>query len=137
MTHGRFDRKLPLPSSGRIPIKGPFNPQDGKVDSAKVLFLIVQGEGDDAVIVDGEGTWNRENGTEWSGTTARRGRHAGGKGTGQLHHGLARGIALSVVIKPGKTFDRGRKFDPPTIESLTWCADFEFVEPAADDPHRS
>jgi hypothetical protein len=134
MTHGRFDRKLPLPKSGRITIKGPFNPQDAKVDSAKVLFLIVQGEGDDAVIVDGEGMWNRANGNEWSGTTARRGKHAGGKGTGPLHRGLARGIALSVVIKPGKTFDGGRKFDPPTIESLTWCADFEFVEPAADDP---
>ena len=40
-----------------------------------------------------------------------------------------RGIALSVVIKPGSVFDRGRKFDPPTIESLTWCADFKFVEP--------
>jgi hypothetical protein len=129
MTHGRFDRRLPLPSSGRITVKGPFNPQDNKVDSAKVLFLIVQGEGDDAVIVDGEDTWNRANGNEWSGTTDRRGKHAGGKGTGRLQPGLARGIALSVVFKPAKTFDRGRKFDPPTIESLTWCADFEFVVP--------
>jgi hypothetical protein len=128
MSVGRFDRRLPLPSSGRITVKGPFNPQDNKVDSAKVLFLIVQGEGDDAVIASGEGTWNRANGTEWSGTTDRRGKHAGGKGTGRLHRGLARGIALSVVIKPGKTFDRGRKFDPPTIEALT-CADFEFVAP--------
>jgi hypothetical protein len=129
MTHGRFDRRLPLPSSGRITVKGPFNPQDSKVGSAKVLFLIVQGEGDDAVIVDGEGTWNRANGNEWSGTTDRRGKHAGGKGTGRLQPGLARGIALSVVFKPGKTFDRGRKFDPPTIETLTWCADFQFVAP--------
>ena len=129
MSHGRFDRKLPLPSSGRVTVKGPFNPQDSKVDSAKVLFLIVQGEGDDAVIVNGEGTWDRANGNEWSGTTDRRGKHAGGKGMGQLHPGLARGIALSVVIKPGKTFDRGRKFDPPTIESLTWCADFQIVAP--------
>jgi hypothetical protein len=59
MTHGRFDRRLPLPSSGRVTVKGPFNPQDSKVGSAKVLFLIVQGEGDDAVIVNGEDTWNR------------------------------------------------------------------------------
>ncbi len=42
--------------------------------------------------------------------------------------GLARGIALSVVIKPGTILDGGRKkFDPPSIESLTWCADFHFV----------
>jgi hypothetical protein len=129
MSVGRFDRRLPLPSSGRITVKGPFNPQDNKVDSATVLFLIVQGEGEDAVIVDGEGTWNRANGNEWSGTTDRRGKHVGGEGTGRLHPGLARGIALSVVIKPAKTFDRGRKFDPPTIEALTWCADFEFVAP--------
>jgi hypothetical protein len=129
MGYGRFDRKLPLPRSGRVTIKGPFNPQDSKVDSAKVLFLIVQGEGAEAVIVEGEGTWNRGTGNEWSGTTARSGKHAGGGGTGRLHHGLARGIAHSVVVKPGKTFDRGRKFDPPTIEALTWCADFEFVEP--------
>jgi hypothetical protein len=126
---GRFDRTLPLPSSGRITVKGPFNPQDIKVDSAKVLFLIVQGEGDDAVIVSGEGRWSRANGNKWSGTTDRRGKHAGGKGTGRLRRGLARGIALSVVIKPGKTYDRGRKFDPPMIEALTWCADFEFVAP--------
>jgi len=127
MSVGRFDRKMPLPSSGRITIKGPFNPQDAKVESAKVLFLIVQGEGEDAVVVEGEGIWNRKKGDEWAGTTDRRGPHVGGKGTGRLDKGLARGIAHSIVIKPGKTFDRGRKFDPPTIEALTWCADFEFV----------
>jgi hypothetical protein len=129
MSTGKFDRKLPLPSSGRVTIKGPFNPQDNKVDAAKVLFLIVQGEGEDAVICDGEGTWERANGDEWSGMIDRRGKYAGGEGKGPLRLGLARGIALSIVIKPGKTFDRGRKFDPPTIEALTWCADFEFVAP--------
>jgi hypothetical protein len=129
MSNGRFDRKLPLPSKGPITVKGPFNPQDPKVDGAKVLFLIVQGDGKDAVICEGEGTWNRANGGEWSGTIDRRGKYVGGHGSGQLRAGLARGIALSVVIKPGKTFDRGRKFDPPTIEGLTWCADFEFVAP--------
>src|SRR5262249_11823221 len=99
------------------------------VDGAKVLFLIVQGEGKDAVIVNGEGRWNRADGGEWSGTTDRHGKYVGGSGTGELQLGVARGIALSVVIKPGKTFDQGRKLDPPTIEALTWCADFEFVAP--------
>jgi hypothetical protein len=129
MSVGKFDRKMPLPRQGRIPIKGPFNPQDQAVDGAKVLFLIVQGEGGDSVIVNGEGTWERSKGTGWSGTAPRSGPRAGGHGTGTLKLGLARGIALSVVIKPGKVFDRGRRFDPPMIEALTWCADFEFVAP--------
>ena len=129
MSVGRFDRELPLPRQGRVPVKGPFKPQDRAVNTARVLFLIVQGEGEDAVIVDGEGSWNRANGTAWNGTVDRRGKRVGGEGTGTLKLGLARGIALSVVVKPGSVFDRGRKFDPPTIETLTWCADFKFVEP--------
>ena len=127
MAAGRFDPRLPLPTQGRIPIKGPFNPQDRAVDAAKVLFLIVQGEGENAVIVNGEGTWQRAEGNEWSGTAPRTGRLAGGDGTGTLQQGLARGIALSVVIKPGQVFDRGRRFEPPAIETLTWCANFYFV----------
>jgi len=129
MSVGKFDRKLPLPRQGRIPIRGPFNPQDRSVDAAKVLFMIVQGRGGNAVVVNGEGLWTRAGGNEWTGTAPRSGPLAGGHGTGPLQLGEARGIALSVVIKPGKVFDRGRKFDPPTIEALTWCADFDFVVP--------
>jgi hypothetical protein len=129
MSFGKFDRELPLPRTGRIPMKGPFKPQDRAVDAAKVLFLIVQGEGEEAVIVNGEGTWNRDNGDDWTGMAPRSGPRAGGQGTGTLQLGPARGIALSVVIKPGRVFDRGRHFDPPMIEALTWCADFEFVAP--------
>jgi hypothetical protein len=129
MSVGRFDRELPLPRQGRVAVKGPFKPQDRAVNTARVLFLIVQGEGEDAVIVDGEGSWNRADGTDWNGMVDRRGKRVGGQGTGTLKLGLARGIALSVVIKPGSVFDRGRKFDPPAIETLTWCADFKFVEP--------
>jgi len=127
MAAGRFDPRLPLPAQGRIPIKGPFDPQDRAVDAAKVLFLIVQGEGKDAVIVNGEGTWLRAHGNEWRGTAPRRGPRVGGDGTGALRKGLARGIALSVVIKPGQILDRGRRFEPPAIETLTWCANFFFV----------
>lgn len=129
MSVGRFDREIPLPRQGRIQITGPFNPQDPGVDAAKVLFLIVQGEGKNAVIVEGEGTWARGGGGDWSGMAPRSGPLVGGEGTGRLQTGLARGIALSLVIKPGKVFDRGRKFDPPTIEALTWCADFRFIDP--------
>ncbi len=127
MAAGRFDRRLPLPRQGRIPIKGPFNPQDRAVDAARVQFLIVQGEDENAVIVNGEGSWHRARGNDWRGTAPRSGPRVSGHGTGTLRPGLARGIALAVVIKPGKVFDRGRRFDPPSIETLTWCADFYFV----------
>ena len=127
MAAGKFDWRMPLPTQGDITIKGPFDPQDSAVDAAKVLFLIVQGEDKDAVIVNGEATWLRAHGNEWRGTAPRRGPRVGGDGTGALRKGLARGIALSVVIKPGEVLDRGRRFDPPAIETLTWCANFYFV----------
>jgi hypothetical protein len=131
MSVGKFDRTLPLPRQGRITVKGPFDPQDRNVENAKLLFLIVQGEGKDALIVEGEGAWSKDSGSrEWVGSVNRRGKHADG-GDGTLQTGLARGIALSIVIKPGKLLDRGRAFDPPMIEALTWCADFTFVDPAS------
>jgi hypothetical protein len=128
MAAGRFDRELPLPPQGPVPIKGPFDPQDSAVDAAKVLFLIVQGDGQNTLIVNGEGTWQRADGNErpWSGKAPRTGPLVGG-GMGTLERGLARGIALSVVIKPGEVFDSGRRFEPPAIETLMWCANFHFV----------
>jgi hypothetical protein len=127
MAAGRFDWKLPLPAELQdpVPIMGPFKPQDSKVDAARVLFLIVQGEGEDAVIVDGEGTWRR-GGNKWLGTAPRKGRRVGG-GMGTLQQGPARGIALSVVIKPEEVLDNPRRVEPPSIETLTWCANFKFV----------
>src|SRR2546430_15817534 len=98
MSVGRFDRELPLPRQGRVPVKGPFNPQDRAVNAAKVLFLIVQGEGKDAVIVDGEGSWNRATGTDWNGTVDRRGKRVGGQGAGSPKLRLERGIAPSGVV---------------------------------------
>ena len=127
MAAGRFDRRLPLPRQGRIPIKGPFNPQDRAVDAARVQFLIVQGEDENAVIVNGEGSWHRARGNDWRGQPLEAGLAFRATERERFGRGLARGIALAVVIKPGKVFDRGRRFDPPSIESLTWCADFHFV----------
>jgi hypothetical protein len=124
MAAGKFDRELPLPPQGPVTIKGPFDPQDSAVDAAKVLFLIVQGEGEDPVIVNGEGKWDRADGKDWHGEAPRTGRRPEG-GTGTLKKGHARGIALSVVIKPAEVVD-GR-FEPPPIETLTWCANFNFV----------
>jgi hypothetical protein len=37
---------------------------------------------------------------------------------------LARGIALAMVVKPGKL--TGSRFDPPMIQALTWWSDFQF-----------
>jgi hypothetical protein len=126
MSVGRFDRKIELPSQGKITVEGPFNPQDRSVTSGRVLFMIVQGEGQDAVMVEGEGGWEKGD-RNWSAKVSRRGTHVGDGSPGDLQLGLARGIALSIVIKPGKVFGGGSKFDPPSIEALTWCADFTFV----------
>jgi len=140
---GKFDPKIPLPDHGDVEIKGPFDPQDHRVNTATVVFLIVQGkerkdaeataEAEDAedanpVIIEGVGTWERGRDDDlWTGTVSRYGRRAKG-GEGELHIGLARGIAHSVVSKPSDDpTGGGKKFDPPSIESLTWCADFHFV----------
>ena len=120
---GRFDREVTLPSAGDITIGGPFNPQDPKVESAKLLFLIVQDDGPNAVTVEGEGSWKKGD-ASWSGVAKRRGKLPNGN-QGSLHAGLARGIALSVVVKPGKL--TAGTFDPPQIEALTWCANFMLV----------
>ena len=122
MAAGKFDRELPLPPQGLIPIKGPFDPQDDAVDAAKVLFLIVQGDGEDAVIVNGEGTWHRPNG-KWSGTAPRTGPCVGG-GTGPSagprprHRTRDRHQAAEVL---------DGRFERPAIETLIWCANFRFV----------
>jgi hypothetical protein len=128
MAAGRFDQELPLPKQGDITIKGPFDPKDPGVKRATLVFVIVQGEGANEVIVEGVGTWQRgRDDNKWSGKAARNGRHPGGNGSGSLGTGPARGIATSVVIQPEKRIGRGAAFEPPTIETLTWCANFKFV----------
>jgi hypothetical protein len=123
MAAGRFDRELPLPEKGLIPIKGWFDPQDPEVKEARVVFLIVQGDGEDAVIVECEGTWQRPS-DKWSGKAPRTGPCVGG-GTGALKKGHARGIALAIVIKPAMLLDG--KAEWPAFETLQWCANFRFV----------
>ena len=44
---------------------------------------------------------------------------------GTLRLGLARGIAIAVVIKPPMVLDC--KVEWPAIETVTWCASFQFV----------
>lgn len=124
---GRFDAKIPLPASGDITVKGPFDAQDDTVAAARLTFLIVQDSGAQTIIVQGEGEWKKGN-KRWKGTVRRRGHHPQG-GTAAFHDGLARGIAIATLVKPG-TLRRGT-FEPPTIETVTWCADFRFEKVAS------
>lgn len=148
MGHGKFTKGY-LPAQGDVTVTGPFDPDDPEVDVARIVFLVVQGRAQDTVVVRGTGEWNRNQGAEWRGTVQRRGDLALGPSARalQVDDGrLTRGIALSVVVQPGhvlkngKVFPRGKKpkptelksgsasaFDPPAIEALTWCADFEIV----------
>ena len=123
MAAGRFDREPPLPPQGLIPIKGWFDPQDLEVKAGRVLFLIAQGNDEDAVTVNGEGTWDSPN-DKWSGKAPRTGPRVGG-GTGALQKGHARGIALAIVIKP--PWSSTAEVEWPAIETVTWCASFQFV----------
>jgi hypothetical protein len=100
---------------------------DPKATEAAVLVLVVQGDGKHALTVQGEGSWKRDTSKRahpWTGEVTRTGKTVGGK-EAALAKGRARGIGLAIVVKPGK-LDRGA-FVPPSIEALTWCADFEFV----------
>jgi hypothetical protein len=127
---GQFDPQLTLPTdpTEKIRVAGPLRDMDPKDTSAKVLFLIVQGEGKDALTVQGEGKWTRgssQGDKPWIGRVNREGTKVGGK-TGRLKKGKARGIGLAIVVKDGSLTANG-EFVPPGIEALTWCADFRFV----------
>jgi hypothetical protein len=142
MSHGKFD-PVDLPSQGRVTVTGPFDPQDPKVHFARVLFLVVQGAGTDTIVIPGEGTWSRGGGN-WRGTVQRRGvPDLGGSDRELRANEIARGIAVSIVVKPGRVLVNGEElppgkepdsgdkvtFDPPSIEALTWCADFAVKAP--------
>jgi hypothetical protein len=140
MSHGKFDT-VDLPGEGRVTVTGPFDPQDPSVHFARVLFLVIQGKGPDTVVVPGQGTWSRGAGN-WSGTIQRHGvPDLGGSDRELRANEVARGIAVSIVVKPGEVLGND-EFDPPSIEALTWCADFMIKRPAAQatsqsDPSRS
>jgi len=129
--HGQFDSPVELPTDPDelIRISGPLLEVGPRADRATVHFLIVQGEGEDSVIVNGEGTWTQgPQETPWTGTVGRVGKRAGG-GDGTLTEGPARGIAVAVAIKDGELV--GREFVPPSIETLTWCVNITFAQGSA------
>src|SRR5205809_7194411 len=63
--NGQFDSPITLPTNltDLVDISGPLVDVDPKATKAKVLFLIVQGDGANAVTVYGEGAWT--GGTSW------------------------------------------------------------------------
>ena len=152
MSHGKFT-KVYLPAVGDVTVTGPFDPDDGEVNFAKIIFLVVQvrardqGTARDTVVVRGEGEWTRDEGgneTEWRGTVPRHGDLALGPSDDELQvesGRLTRGIALSIVVQPGHVLQGGTvlprgeepeqgvaiAFDPSSIEALNWCADLEIV----------
>jgi hypothetical protein len=109
-----------------IEATGTFDPQDGSVDHATVLFLVVQGKDADMVWTHGAGVWQRgENNNSWIGSAPAEGKRAGG-GDGRIAQGVdngrVRGIAVALVVLPAQQRPGTSKFDPPTIQALTWCA---------------
>jgi hypothetical protein len=150
MGYGRFDRKIELPAQGGFTVGGPFDPEDPKVDEADVLFLIVQGEGADSTVVKGIGKWKRgQHNNRWVAEQVdRQGKKPNGDPNDLYAGKVARGIALALVIRPGKLFKGDAElqdaaaiqdahqadpaavvFDPPQIEDVTWCADFMLTSP--------
>jgi hypothetical protein len=128
---GKFDKELVLPAEGAMEVRGPFTPDEDET-AAVVHFLIIQGgedrsaPADQTVTVVGHGAWKKGE-KEWSGTASTKGRLPLG-GEGLLQPGLARGIGLAVAVKPERlTDDSPPKFDPPSYQTLTWCADFQLV----------
>jgi hypothetical protein len=130
MGHGKFTKAY-LPATGDVIVTGPFDPDDEKVNLAKIIFLVVQVQDRDTVVVRGEGVWKRDPGggeTEWFGTVPRHGDLDLGPSNKELREEggrMTRGIALSVVVQPSRVLQSG--FDPPSIEALTWCADLQIV----------
>jgi hypothetical protein len=129
--HGRFNKRMTLPATGDIDVRGPFT-ADGDETAAVVHFLIVQGgedrdtPADQTVTVIGQGAWKTGE-AEWSGSVSPKGRLPSGD-DGWLQPGLARGIGLAVAVKPeGLTDDNPPRFDAPSYQTLTWCADFQLT----------
>jgi len=140
MSHGKVTKGY-MPDTGEVTVTGTFDPDDPEVDFARIIFLVVQGEGRDATVARGEGSWIRGKAVEWTGTMERHGDLGLGPSNREFSLGeRSRGIAISVVVKPGRLLERADEFpadtesqegdvlfDPPSIETLTWCADFAIV----------
>jgi len=146
---GQLTEVMLINSGSKLLVTGTFDPGDDDIHKARVLFLIVQGDGDKkTVIVEGEAEWKRtkkRGGGDWTALvdnegvfpkpdgTAAKGSGASNnskaclqfKGT-KLQERMVRGIALAIAIKPAKPatqLELKGRFNPPQIEALTWCVE--------------
>jgi hypothetical protein len=116
---------------------GTFDPQNPDVKHATILFMVVQGENDSMVWTRGYGVWEKNDPATgeqadpnrvvpWVGTASAEGDGVNGS-RGWLEpgqdNGTVRGIAVALVVLPAQPGqgDRADKFEPPTIQGLTWC----------------
>ena len=134
---GQFKTVTLVDGGDKIEVTGTFDPEDPGVATAKVLFLIVQGDGGrKTVIVEGEAKWKRNVDDEWKIKVRNKGvfpRPKSGAAPNiskarleykrNVKQRMVRGIALAIAIKPAKPADVPRKFNPPQIEALTWCVE--------------
>jgi hypothetical protein len=113
---------------------GTFDPQNQEINHATVLFMVVQGENDSMVWTHGNGEWHRDDpdhGNNWIGTASAEG--DGVRGTrGWLDpakdNGTVRGIAVALVVLPAQPGQGdAARFEPPTIQALTWCVSTKLV----------
>jgi len=112
---------------------GTFNPENPKIKHATVLFMVVQGEDDSMVWTHGSAAWAADpddptKKVPWVGTASAEGDGVEGK-RGWLDPGTVRGIAVALVVLPAQPGegDGARKFEPPTIQALTWCVSSKLV----------
>ena len=120
---GQFNSPIRLPRDGdHVPISGPLLNVDPEARKATVVCVLVQGEENDpnnAVWVEGSGSWDRNDGDMWAGSVSREGVKPGG-GTGTLQAGgEVRGIAMATIVRDGSV-ENGRLV-PPSLETITWC----------------
>jgi hypothetical protein len=118
---------------------GTFSPQNEAVEHATVLFMVVQGENDSMIWTRGSGEWKKGvNGSNWTGIASADGDGVNGT-KGRLDpnkdNGTVRGIAVALVVLPAQPGegDRAGRFEPPTIQALTWCVSTKLVEADATE----
>lgn len=151
---GQLGEVMLSKSGGKVRVTGTFDPGDDDVHKAKVLFLIVQGDGRaDTVIVEGEAEWRRENGEKWTVSIDNNGVFPKPDDTAGMDNGtpdnskarlvykdkpkdrMVRGIALAIAIKPAKPatqLELKGRFNPPQIEALTWCVELALRQRGTD-----
>jgi hypothetical protein len=121
---GQFNSPIKLPRDGdQVPISGPLLNVEPDARKATVVCVLVQFKENDpnnAVWVEGSGTWDRNDGDMWTGTVSRDGvKPGGGSGSLQVGAGEVRGIATATIVRDGSV-ENGHLV-PPSIDTITWC----------------